>query len=195
MRWSTIHGLDTPVGPGSTIAAVAIVNCIKVRTAQLLIERGAMPPVLTRASVVGAERSRELFERPIVSMRAGLPRHRSGGMMATGITRRRWARSIGSSGSPARRGRSRFTTRPSRRVARQGGERMIKGSNRSRSLAGLAAVGVMATACSSGGARPRRAARRRRLPRARRARRAPAASSAKLHDRLFERRRRRQRLP
>jgi uncharacterized phosphosugar-binding protein len=57
-----IDGLDTPVGPGSTISAVAIVNSIKVRTAQLLVERGAMPPVLTRASVVGADRSRELFE-------------------------------------------------------------------------------------------------------------------------------------
>ena len=57
-----IDGLETPVGPGSTIAAVAIVNCIKVRTAQLLVERGAMPPVITRASVVGAERSRQLFD-------------------------------------------------------------------------------------------------------------------------------------
>jgi uncharacterized phosphosugar-binding protein len=57
-----IPGLDTPVGPGSTVAAVAIVNSIKVRTAQLLTERGAMPPVLSRASVVGAERSRELFD-------------------------------------------------------------------------------------------------------------------------------------
>ena len=57
-----IEGLDTPVGPGSTITAVAIVNAIKVRTAQLLTERGAMPPVITRASVVGAERSRELFD-------------------------------------------------------------------------------------------------------------------------------------
>jgi uncharacterized phosphosugar-binding protein len=57
-----IAGLETPVGPGSTIAAVAIVNCIKVRTAQLLVERGAMPPVITRASVVGAERSRSLFD-------------------------------------------------------------------------------------------------------------------------------------
>ena len=57
-----IDGLDTPVGPGSTIAAVAIVNSIKVRTAQLLVERGAMPPVITRASVVGAERSRALFD-------------------------------------------------------------------------------------------------------------------------------------
>ena len=58
-----IDGLEEPVGPGSTIAAVAIVNCIKVRTAQLLVERGAMPPVITRASVVGADRSRELFEQ------------------------------------------------------------------------------------------------------------------------------------
>jgi len=57
-----IDGLDTPVGPGSTVTAVAIVNSIKVRTAQLLVERGAMPPVITRASVVGAERSRALFE-------------------------------------------------------------------------------------------------------------------------------------
>jgi uncharacterized phosphosugar-binding protein len=58
----TIDGLDTPLGPGSTISAVAIVNCIKVRTAQLLQERDALPAVLTRASVVGAERSRESFD-------------------------------------------------------------------------------------------------------------------------------------
>jgi len=58
-----IEGLDTPVGPSSTISAVAIVNCIKVRTARLLVERGALPPVLTRASVIGAERSRETFDR------------------------------------------------------------------------------------------------------------------------------------
>ncbi len=58
----TVDGLDTPVGPGSTIAAVAIVNSIKVRTAELLVERDAMPPVITRASVVGADRSRSLFD-------------------------------------------------------------------------------------------------------------------------------------
>jgi uncharacterized phosphosugar-binding protein len=58
----TIEGLETPVGPGSTLAAVAIVNAIKVRTAELLVERGAMPPVLTRASVVGSERSAALFD-------------------------------------------------------------------------------------------------------------------------------------
>ena len=58
----TIDGLETPLGPGSTIAAVAIVNALKVRVAQLLTQRGAMPPVLTRASVVGSERSRSLFD-------------------------------------------------------------------------------------------------------------------------------------
>ena len=57
-----IDGLETPVGPGSTVGAVAIVNAIKVRTAELLVERGAMPPVITRASAVGPERSRELFD-------------------------------------------------------------------------------------------------------------------------------------
>jgi uncharacterized phosphosugar-binding protein len=57
-----IDGLDTPVGPGSTITNVAIVNSIKVRTAQLLTQRGQMLPVITRGSEVGAERSRELFE-------------------------------------------------------------------------------------------------------------------------------------
>jgi uncharacterized phosphosugar-binding protein len=58
----TVPGLDTPVGPGSTLAYVAIVNALKVRIAQLLTERGMRPPVITRASVVGAERSRALFD-------------------------------------------------------------------------------------------------------------------------------------
>jgi uncharacterized phosphosugar-binding protein len=58
-----VDGLETPVGPGSTITAVAIVNAIKVRVAELLTERGAMPPVITRSSVVGEERSRELFDQ------------------------------------------------------------------------------------------------------------------------------------
>ena len=57
-----VEGLDTPVGPGSTLASVAIVNSVKVRTAQLLAERGSMPAVITRASVVGSERSSELYD-------------------------------------------------------------------------------------------------------------------------------------
>ena len=52
----------TPVGPGSTVAAVAIANELKVQTAELLAARGAMPPVLTSAALVGGERSRELFD-------------------------------------------------------------------------------------------------------------------------------------
>jgi uncharacterized phosphosugar-binding protein len=58
----TIGSLDTPVGPGSTIGAVAIVNAVKCRTAELLVARDAMPPVITRASAVGADRSKVLFE-------------------------------------------------------------------------------------------------------------------------------------
>jgi uncharacterized phosphosugar-binding protein len=58
----TIDGLQTPVGPGSTIAAVALANEVKVRTAERLVERGAMPPVLTSAALVGAEESRRLFD-------------------------------------------------------------------------------------------------------------------------------------
>jgi len=57
-----IEGLETPVGPGSTLAAVALVNQLKVQTAELLVERGAMLPVLTSAALVGQEASDELFE-------------------------------------------------------------------------------------------------------------------------------------
>jgi uncharacterized phosphosugar-binding protein len=57
-----IEGLEQPVGPGSTIASVAIANEIKSQTAALLVERGAMPPVLTSPVLVGRERSRELFD-------------------------------------------------------------------------------------------------------------------------------------
>jgi uncharacterized phosphosugar-binding protein len=58
----TLDGLATPVGPGSTIAAVALANEVKVRTAARLVERGAMPPVLTSAAAVGAEESGRLFD-------------------------------------------------------------------------------------------------------------------------------------
>jgi uncharacterized phosphosugar-binding protein len=57
-----IDGLETPVAPGSSVAAVVLVNEIKARTAALLVERGAMPPVLTSAAVVGRERSDRLFD-------------------------------------------------------------------------------------------------------------------------------------
>jgi uncharacterized phosphosugar-binding protein len=57
-----IAGLETPVAPGSTLAAVVLVNEIKARTAALLVERGAMPPVLTSAALVGADASTRLFD-------------------------------------------------------------------------------------------------------------------------------------
>jgi len=57
-----VDGSDVPVGPGSTLAAVAIVNEIKVRVAELLAPAGALPPVLTSAAIVGAEESARRFE-------------------------------------------------------------------------------------------------------------------------------------
>jgi uncharacterized phosphosugar-binding protein len=57
-----VEGLDTPVAPGSSLAAVALVNEIKARTAAVLVERGAMPPVLTSAELVGREASDRLFD-------------------------------------------------------------------------------------------------------------------------------------
>jgi uncharacterized phosphosugar-binding protein len=53
---------ETPVGPGSTLAAIAIADSIKVRTAELLLARGKMPPVITSVAEVGRKRSEELFE-------------------------------------------------------------------------------------------------------------------------------------
>ncbi len=50
------------VGPGSTVAAAVLANAVKVRTAELLAERGELPPVITAASLVGADESRRLFD-------------------------------------------------------------------------------------------------------------------------------------
>lgn len=58
----TLDGLATPVGPGSSVTGVAIINEIKVQTAELLVARDAMQPVLTAASVVGAAESARLFD-------------------------------------------------------------------------------------------------------------------------------------
>ena len=65
-----LEGLETPVGPGSTIAAVALANEIKVRTAELLLERGALPPVLTSAALVGSEESAAALRRGLRRARA-----------------------------------------------------------------------------------------------------------------------------
>jgi uncharacterized phosphosugar-binding protein len=57
-----IDGLETPVAPGSTIAAIALANELKAQTARRLVERGAMPPVITSAALVGADESARLFD-------------------------------------------------------------------------------------------------------------------------------------
>jgi uncharacterized phosphosugar-binding protein len=58
----TLDGVETPVGPGSTLANTAIVNEIKVQTAGLLAARDALPPVISSAAVVGPERAGQLFD-------------------------------------------------------------------------------------------------------------------------------------
>jgi uncharacterized phosphosugar-binding protein len=56
-----IANFETPVGPSSTAANAVVVNEIKVQTAELLVQRGIFPPVITGPMVVGVERSKELF--------------------------------------------------------------------------------------------------------------------------------------
>ena len=57
-----IDGWSSKVGPTSSIANVAIVNTVKVLTAQKLADRGIELPVLTGPQIAGPERSAELFE-------------------------------------------------------------------------------------------------------------------------------------
>ncbi|TMG69802.1 MAG: sugar isomerase domain-containing protein [Chloroflexi bacterium] len=58
-----LEGLaETPIGPGSTLAAIAVADAIKVRTAELLLAGGKLPPVITSVAEVGRKRSDELFE-------------------------------------------------------------------------------------------------------------------------------------
>lgn len=58
----TVPGLETPVGPGSTVGGAVVVNCIKSETARLLTEAGSPPRVLSATNVVGPERAVALFE-------------------------------------------------------------------------------------------------------------------------------------
>lgn len=58
----TIDGWANKVGPVSSISNIAIVNTLKVLTAQKLADQGIELPVLTGAQIVGAEESHHLFE-------------------------------------------------------------------------------------------------------------------------------------
>lgn len=53
---------DVAVGPGSTVANVAVVNAIKVAVASLLSDRGTLPPVIAGSQIVGPQRASELFD-------------------------------------------------------------------------------------------------------------------------------------
>lgn len=57
-----IPNLDTPVGPGSSVGGILLINCIKVEVARILTEAGHAPKVLTAAAVVGTEKATALFE-------------------------------------------------------------------------------------------------------------------------------------
>jgi uncharacterized phosphosugar-binding protein len=59
-----VEGLKYKVGPTSTIGAVAVVNALKCRTAELMVEKGVEPVVLTSPHFVEREEeSREQLER------------------------------------------------------------------------------------------------------------------------------------
>lgn len=57
-----IQNLETPVSPGSTVGGALLVNCIKAEVAKQLTESGHPPKVLSSGSIVGKEKSKELFE-------------------------------------------------------------------------------------------------------------------------------------
>lgn len=58
-----VSGLREPVGPGSTIGAVAVANAIKCEVARLLTERGQPPIVLTSPVILGEQAAAEQIER------------------------------------------------------------------------------------------------------------------------------------
>lgn len=58
----TLPGLVSPVGPTTTVAGATIVNALKVRTAELLLEQEVQPAVLPSSVLVGTEAAEEAFE-------------------------------------------------------------------------------------------------------------------------------------
>jgi uncharacterized phosphosugar-binding protein len=58
-----IAGVPYKVGPTSSIGAIAVVNALKCRTAELLAERGVTPVVLTSPHFVGSAEGEEQLER------------------------------------------------------------------------------------------------------------------------------------
>lgn len=74
-----VPGLETPVAPGSTVGGCLLINSLKAEIAARLTAAGHPPRVLTAPALLGAERSRQLFEaaydehaRRMASLYAGL---------------------------------------------------------------------------------------------------------------------------
>ena len=113
----TLDGLDTPVGPGSTIAAVAIVNSHQGpdrRAARRAA--GAMPPVITRASRGRrANAHGPCSIRPTESMR--------GGSLAPSTSRRGGGVTTDDSLSRAAKGQATDPRATQGRPSREGGAR------------------------------------------------------------------------
>ncbi len=65
-----IDGLEYPVGPGSSIGYVAIVNALKCLVADDLTKRGQPPLVLTSGALIGSQASAELFDKTYDDYRA-----------------------------------------------------------------------------------------------------------------------------
>ncbi len=57
-----IDGLDTPVAPGSTLGGVLLINTLKAEIANILVQNGKTPKVLSSGKIIGDERAVELFE-------------------------------------------------------------------------------------------------------------------------------------
>jgi uncharacterized phosphosugar-binding protein len=77
-----LPSLETPVAPGSTVGGCLLINAIKAEVALRLTRAGQPPTVLTAGSLVGAERSSQLFEaaydehsRRLATLLAGAGRH------------------------------------------------------------------------------------------------------------------------
>ncbi len=57
-----IEGLETPVAPGSTLGGVLLINTLKAEIANILVQNGKIPKVLSSSIMVGEQRAKELFE-------------------------------------------------------------------------------------------------------------------------------------
>lgn len=57
-----IDGLDTPVAPGSTLGGVLIINTLKAEIANILVQNGKKPKVLSSGKIIGDQKAKDLFE-------------------------------------------------------------------------------------------------------------------------------------